>query len=124
MMDDDEGCLMMVLVKVMAMAMVMVTPADDGDGDGDGDGDDGDGHGDGDDSGHCRLKHFLGHGLRKLWAVVVPIQLDSRAARRPGPWAATQLRGSRGPLDVLVHSLQTRLPAQRSTACFVLRLGA
>ena len=82
MMDDDEGCLMMVLVKVMAMAMVMVTPADDGDGDGDGDGDDGDGHGDGDDSGHCRLKHFLGHGLRKLWAVVVPIQLDSRLASR------------------------------------------
>ena len=68
MMDDDEGCLMMVLVKVMAMAMVMVTPADDGDGDGDGDdgdgdGDDGDGHGDGDDSGHCRLKQFLGQGV-------------------------------------------------------------
>ena len=57
MMDDDEGCWMMVLVKVMAMAMVMVTPADDGDGD------DGDGHGDGDDSGHCRLKHFLGQGV-------------------------------------------------------------
>ena len=55
MMDDDEGCWMMVLVKVMAM--VMVTPADDGDGD------DGDGHGDGDDSGHCRLKHFLGQGV-------------------------------------------------------------
>ena len=61
MMDDDEGCLMMVLVKVMAMAMVMVTLVDDGDGDGDGD--DGDGHGDGDDSGHCRLKHFLGQGV-------------------------------------------------------------
>ena len=63
MMDDDEGCLRMVLVMVMAMAMVMVTPADDGDGDGDGDGDDGHGHGDGDDSGHCRLKHFLGQGV-------------------------------------------------------------
>ena len=55
--------MVLVMVKVMAMAMVMVTPADDGDGDGDGDGDDGDGHGDGDDSGHCRLKHFLGQGV-------------------------------------------------------------
>ena len=61
----------------------------------------------------------LRNGLRQLWAVVVPIQLDFRSARRPGPSAATRLRGSRGTREVLVHGLQTKLRAQRSTACFV-----
>ena len=58
-------------------------------------------------------------GLRRLWAVVVPMHLASRATRRPGPSEATQLRESQAPRVVLVHGLQTKLRAQRSTACFV-----
>ena len=61
----------------------------------------------------------LRHGLRRLWAVVVPMHLASRATRRPGPSEATQLRGSQAPRVVLVHGLQTKLRAQRRTACFV-----
>ena len=69
----------------------------------------------------CSPWRALRNGLRQLWAVVVPIQLDFRSARRPGPSAATQLRGSRGhpTSDVLVQGLQTKLRAQRGTACFV-----
>ena len=67
----------------------------------------------------CSPWRALRNGLRQLWAVVVPIQLDFRSARRPGPSAATQLRGSRGHSDVLVQGLQTKLRAQRGTACFV-----
>ena len=47
----------------------------------------------------------LRRGLRQLWAVGVPIPLDFRSARRPGPSAATQLRGSQGTREVLVHDL-------------------
>ena len=61
----------------------------------------------------------LRHGLRRLWAVVVPMHLASRATRRLGPSEATQLRGSQAPRVVLVHGLQTKLRAQRRTACFV-----
>ena len=65
------------------------------------------------------LWRALRHGLRRLWAVVVPIHLAFRATRRPGPSEATQLRGSQAPRVVLVHGLQTKLRTQRRRACFV-----
>ena len=47
------------------------------------------------------------HGLRELWEVGVPMQLDFPAARGGGPSAATRLRMFSGFRAVLVCSLQT-----------------
>ena len=47
------------------------------------------------------------HGLRELWEVGVPMQLDFPAARGGGTSAATRLRMFSGSRAVLVCSLQT-----------------
>ena len=98
MMDYDEGCWVMVMVMIVDIVFSSISWGRE-----------------------LRRSPWraLRHGLRRLWAVVVPMHLASRATRRPGPSEATQLRGSQAPRVVLVHGLQTKLRAQRRTACFV-----
>ena len=114
--------MMMVTLTMTMMTMIVMMVAND---------DDGDGDGDGDDSGHCWLKHSLGQRvapqpLARFASWSAPIVGSGRTDTVGFPIGSqtrtlgdAKLRGSRGTREVLVHGLQTKLRAQRSTACFV-----